>query len=105
VGSRMRSGGMVILGIAIGSSLAHAEGDGQELFENKCKLCQSIKGDGGKQADKGGSLDGVGSKHDRAWLEEYLQDPKAVLPESKMPKLKYPDEELKALVDYRLSLK
>jgi nitric oxide reductase subunit C len=95
---------MVVLGIAFGSLLVHAEGSGQELFEKKCKLSHSIKGEGGKQADKGGPLDGVGSKHDRAWLEKYLRDPRAVLPDSKMPKLKYTDQELKALGVYLLSL-
>lgn len=76
-----------------------------EAYEKKCKLCHSIKGEGGKQAEKGGALDGVGSKRDRAWLEKYLPDPKAVMPESKMPKFKYTDDELKALVDYLLTLK
>jgi nitric oxide reductase subunit C len=94
-----------MLVMTIGSSVACAEGSGAELYEKKCKLCHSIKGDGGKQAEKGGPLDGVGSKRDRAWLEKYLPDPKATMPESKMPKLKFTDDELKALVDYLLSLK
>lgn len=97
--------GMAMLGVTIASSLARAEGSGEELYQKKCKLCHSIKGEGGKQAEKGGPLDGVGGKRDRAWLEKYLPDPKAVLPESKMPKLKYTDDELKALVDYLLTLK
>jgi len=96
---------MVVLGATLGSSLARAEGSAPELYEKKCKLCHTIKGEGGKQAEKGGPLDGVGGKRDRAWLEKYLQDPKSVLPDSKMPKLKYTDEELKTLVDYLLSLK
>ena len=97
--------GIVVIGITIASSLARAEGSGEELYQKKCKLCHSIKGEGGKQAEKGGPLDGVGGKRDRAWLEKYLQDPKSMLPESKMPKLKYTDDELKALVDYLLTLK
>jgi cytochrome c2 len=100
----LRRVGMVVLGLTIGSSLARAEG-APELYEKKCKLCHSIKGEGGKQAEKGGPLDGVGSKRDRAWLEKYLQDPKAVLPESKMPKFKYTDDELKTVVDFLLTLK
>jgi hypothetical protein len=49
------------------SSLAHAEGSGQEFYD--------------------------------------LQDRKSVLPDSKMPKLKHTDDELKALIDFPLSLK
>jgi mono/diheme cytochrome c family protein len=94
-----------MLVVTIGSSVARAEGSGAEIYEKKCKLCHSIKGEGGKQAEKGGPLDGVGSKRDRAWLEKYLQDPKSVMPESKMPKLKYTDDELKALTDFVLGLK
>ena len=56
-----------MLGMTIVSSLAHAEGSGQQLYD--------------------------------------VQDPKAVLPDSKMPKLKYTDDELKALIDFLLSLK
>jgi cbb3-type cytochrome oxidase cytochrome c subunit len=96
---------VILLGSSIGSPVARAETSGQELYEKKCKLCHSIKGEGGKQAEKGGALDGVGARRDRAWLEKYLQDPKSMLPDSKMPKLKYTDDELKALVDFVLALK
>ena len=64
----------------------HAEGDeGKALYEKQCKICHMIGGEGGKMADKGGALDGVGAKHDATWIKAYLQDPKAKLPESKMP--------------------
>jgi mono/diheme cytochrome c family protein len=72
---------VTLLGISIGSSVTRAESSGQELYDKKCKLCHSIKGEGGKQAEKGGPLDGVGAKRDRAWLEKYLQDPKSMLPD------------------------
>ena len=83
---------------------AHAAG-APEVYEKKCKLCHSIKGEGGKQAAKGGALDGVGGKRDAAWLEAYLRDPKSKMPDAKMPKMKLSDDEMKALVDYMLSLK
>ena len=86
------------------SLAAHAAG-APEVYEKKCKLCHSIKGEGGKQAAKGGPLDGVGAKRDAAWLEAYLRDPKSKMPEAKMPKMKLSDDEMKALVDYMLSLK
>ena len=58
---------MVMLGMTIVSSLAHAEAREEERYD--------------------------------------LQDPKSVLPDSKMPKLKYTDDELKALIDFLFSLK
>jgi mono/diheme cytochrome c family protein len=100
-----RIGLLLALAVTAGTARA-AEPSGQDLYEKKCKVCHSIKGDGGKQAEKGGALDGVGSKRDRAWIEKYLQDPKGTLgPEAKMPKLKYDPAELKALVDYMMTLK
>ena len=79
--------------------------DAPESYDKKCKLCHSIKGEGGKQAEKGGPLDGVGSKRDAAWLEAYIRDPKSKMPDAKMPKMKLSDDEVKALVEYMLSLK
>jgi cytochrome c5 len=95
--------GLAILVTTCGMT-AHAA-DAPESYEKKCKLCHSIKGEGGKQADKGGPLDGVGSKRDAAWLEAYFRDPKSKMPDAKMPKLKLTDDEMKALVDYMLTLK
>ena len=95
-----------VLAVAIVATPLAARGeDAQALYDKKCKLCHSIKGEGGKQMEKGGPLDGVGKKRDRAWLEAYLQDPKSKIPESKMPKLKYTPEELKGFVDFLLALK
>ena len=105
----MRSGvtiGMVAFAIVAAGMVTRVGAfDAPAFYDKKCKVCHSLKGEGGKQADKGGPLDGVGAKRDRAWLEKYLQDPKAVIPDAKMPKLKYSDEELKGIVDYMLSLK
>jgi nitric oxide reductase subunit C len=79
--------------------------DVKALYDKKCKVCHSIGDDAGKMADKGGPLDGVGSKRDAAWLEAYLRDPKSKVEGAKMPALKYTDEELAAFVEYMLSLK
>ena len=91
--------------ILLAANPATAGEDVKPLYDKYCKVCHSIAGDSGKQAEKGGSLDGVGSKRDKVWLRAYLADPKSVLAESKMPKLKMTDAELDAYVDYMLSLK
>lgn len=102
--SRWRIGFGTIV-VLFGCALSAAAADAPEAYDKKCKLCHSIKGEGGKQAEKGGPLDGVGAKRDAAWLQKYFSDPKGTIPDSKMPKLKLSDDEMKALVDYMLSLK
>jgi nitric oxide reductase subunit C len=79
--------------------------EGKALYAQKCKVCHSIGDDKGKMADKGGPLDGVGAKRDAAWLQKYLSDPKSVLPEAKMPKVKMTDQELSDYVAYLETLK
>jgi len=90
--------------VAAGAAYAGPD-EGKALYQSKCKVCHSIAGDGGKMADKGGKLDGVGAKHDAEWLTKYLRDPKSVMPDAKMPKLKMTDQELADYVAYMLTLK
>ncbi|HWP66455.1 MAG TPA: cytochrome c [Candidatus Limnocylindria bacterium] len=90
--------------ISIACSVAQAD-DAKALYDKKCKVCHSLGGEGGKFADKGGPLDGVGSKRDEAWLRAYFADPKSKIADAKMPKLKLTDAEWDALVAYMLSLK
>ena len=79
--------------------------EGKAIYETKCKTCHSVGGEGGKMADKGGPLDGVGAKHDAAWLRAYLKDPKSQIPDAKMLKLPLSDQQLDDLVAYLLTLK
>jgi cytochrome c oxidase subunit II len=94
----------MILGVVVVSAAWAAE-DGKALYDQKCAACHSIGGQGGKMANLGGPLDGVGKKHDAAWLTEYLKDPKSKNPQSKMPKIQLTDEQLRAVVDYLGTLK
>ena len=97
--------GLGAMALLAATALPAAAADAPEVYEKKCKVCHSIKGEGGKQAEKGGALDGVGAKHDAAWLKAYIEDPKSKVPDAKMPKLKLAPEELDALVAYLSSLK
>jgi mono/diheme cytochrome c family protein len=93
-----------LIGLIIMASTVRAE-DAQALYDKKCQVCHSLKGVGGKLAEKGGPLDGVGSKRDAAWLQAYFADPKSKVPDAKMPKLKLTQAEWDALVAYMLTLK
>jgi nitric oxide reductase subunit C len=94
----------IFLAATAGVALAGAD-EGKALYEQKCKVCHSIAGQGGKMADKGGSLDGVGTKRDAAWLTKYLTDPKSAMPDAKMPKMKMTESELADHVAYMQTLK
>jgi nitric oxide reductase subunit C len=79
--------------------------EGKALYDQKCKVCHSIAGDAGKMADKGGPLDGVGSKRDAAWLKGYVTDPKSKMPAAKMPKMTLAPAQVDDLVAYMLTLR
>jgi cytochrome c2 len=97
----------LIPGLLLSASTAAWAGpdEGKSLYEQKCKVCHSIGSDKGKLADKGGPLDGIGAKRDAEWLKKYLSDPKAAVPEAKMPKVKMTEQELNDYVAYMLTLK
>ncbi len=86
------------------AALAGAE-EGKALYEKQCKVCHSLAGEAGKMAEKGGPLDGVGAKRDAAWLRQYIANPKSVMPDAKMPKLKMTEKELEDHVAYMSSLR
>ena len=84
---------------------ASESAEAPEVFNNKCKTCHSVAGVAGPMAKLGGPLDGVGAKHDEAWLKAYIENPKSKMPESKMPTLKLSADELNAVVSYLSTLK
>jgi len=95
---------LMLVGLIVVTSSARAE-DAKALYDKKCQVCHSLKGAGGKMADKGGPLDGVGTKRDAAWLQAYFADPKSKIPDAKMPKMKLSQAEWDALIAYMLTLK
>lgn len=75
------------------------------IYTQKCELCHTIAGKGGKKADVGGPLDGVGAKRDEAWLRKYIADPKSAMEGAKMPKFNLAPADMDAVVKYMQSLK
>jgi len=96
---------VIAAAIALGEGAARAGAEeGKAVYAKKCHVCHSLGGSGGKQAEKGGPLDGVGKKRDAAWLKAYFADPKSKIPDAKMPKLKLTDAEWEDVVQHMLTL-
>lgn len=93
-----------LLTVVCAVASARAE-DAKALYDKKCKVCHTLNGEAGKLAEKGGTLDHVGSKRDEAWLRAYFADPKSKIPDAKMPKLKLTPAEWDTLVAYMLEQK
>jgi ubiquinol-cytochrome c reductase cytochrome b subunit len=69
--------------------------------KNHCNACHQINGVGSTLAP---SLNGVGLRHDRAWLEKHFADPASVSKDSIMPPYKFAPQDLDAICKYLLQL-
>lgn len=69
--------------------------------KNHCDSCHQIDGFG---QTLGPALDGVGMRHDRAWLEKHFADPPGVVKGSIMPPYKFSPMDLDAICKYLLQL-
>jgi ubiquinol-cytochrome c reductase cytochrome b subunit len=68
---------------------------------NHCNSCHQVHGVGSTVAP---ALDGVGLRHDRAWLEKHFADPGSVSKGSIMPPYKFDPMDLDAICKYLLQL-
>lgn len=83
---------------------------GKAVWGNaRCTICHTVYGPGGKLV--GGFVDlrvgGIdlqiaATKLKRDWLYRWLEEPKAYFPETLMPRFRFTDAEVKALVEYIL---
>lgn len=69
--------------------------------DNHCNSCHQIAGVGQKL---GPALDGVGERHDRAWLEQHFRDPQGTSKGTIMPPYKFSDSDMDAICKYLLQL-
>lgn len=80
------SGGMKVDSAApkvVAPKLTTGQEAGKRLFQSQnCSSCHQIVGTGGAV---GPDLTHVGSRHDLAWLHEFIANPKSKSPEAKMP--------------------
>ncbi len=77
--------------------------------EARCSICHSVNGPGGRII--GGFVDlrvgGIdlqiaGTKLKRDWLYAWIKEPKSYFPDTLMPRYRFSDAEIKALVEYIL---
>lgn len=95
-----------VLSLCVGGcviSAVDAVEHGKQVYAaQKCSMCHSISGVGGKRL----ALDGVGSKLKPAEMQKWIRTPKEMKPNTTMkayPNL--PEKDLEALTSYLLSLK
>ncbi|MEI7748907.1 MAG: c-type cytochrome, partial [Chlorobiaceae bacterium] len=67
----------------------------------RCNLCHTTGGRGGNHIKVyAPDLSKVGSKVNKEWLFRWIKNPNAYFPGTKMPRFRFKDEEIKALVEY-----
>ncbi len=91
---------VLLIGVAAYSADAKA---GKEVYtKEKCQMCHSIVGVGGKMS----KLDGVGAKLKADDLKKWIKTPKEMKADAKMKAYpNIPEKELDDLVAYLLTLK
>lgn len=78
---------------------------GKELWSQaRCNLCHITGGRGGNHAKVyAPDLSKVGSKVNKEWLFKWIKNPNEYFPETKMPRFRFSDDEIHALVEYIVS--
>lgn len=81
--------------VADGKMLVHSRG---------CLACHKLGEFGNDDLFAGPALDKLGSRASPAWIHQWLRDPRSLDPESRMPKVDLPPDELRQVTRYLQSL-
>ena len=95
-------GQQAVTGGAPGSAPLAELGNRPQVFNQLCLACHSLGGQGG---NVGPALDGVGARRDAAYITRWLENPQALKPDSKMPKLPLTAAQIHELVAFLSQLK
>jgi len=69
--------------------------------QSRCNICHSTNGVGGANTKVyAPDLGKVGNKVNKEWLFNWIKDPKSYFPQTTMPRYRFTDDEIKALVEY-----
>ena len=82
------------IGVVAAPSLVPG-GERPQIFSQVCTACHSLGGVGGQI---GPPLDGVGDRFDRGYLMRWIDDPQAVKPGTRMPRLGLTQEQRNEIV-------
>lgn len=92
----------MILLVSVAAYSADAKAGKEVYAKEKCQMCHSIAGVGGKMS----KLDGVGAKLNAEDLKKWVKTPKAMKADAKMKAYpNIPEKELDDLAAYLLTLK
>ncbi len=75
---------------------------GKKVFDARCKRCHVINGSGGT---RGPNLSNVGGRLEEAALRNFINDPAAAKPGTRMPKVSLTEKQVEAVAAYLAGLK
>jgi ubiquinol-cytochrome c reductase cytochrome b subunit len=76
--------------------------EGAMIYEAQhCNVCHQVNGTGMKT---GPSLNGVGQRRTRDWLEQHFVDPQKMSPGTTMPPYKFSSRDMDRIITYILSV-
>jgi cbb3-type cytochrome oxidase cytochrome c subunit len=78
---------------------------GKQLWSQaRCNLCHVTNGKGGNNVKVyAPDLSKIGSKVNKEWMFKWIKNPNAYFPGTKMPRFRFTDQEINALVEYIVS--
>jgi cytochrome c2 len=93
----------MIAALMLMAAAAQAESKGDQIFKQKCAMCHTVNGKGGKI---GPELTKIASSMKEAGIKAKLENPKIQNPSSSMPSFKtLPKADMDALLGYLKTLK
>jgi len=77
-------------------------GEGKIIWrQSRCNICHATNRIGGAHTKVyAPDLGKIGSKVSKDWLFNWIKDPKSYFPQTNMPRYRFTDDEIKALVEY-----
>ncbi|TAJ99260.1 MAG: cytochrome c [Candidatus Manganitrophaceae bacterium] len=75
---------------------------GKKVFDARCKRCHTINGEGGT---RGPNLSKVGGRLEETAIRDFVKDPAAAKPGTRMPKVSLTEKQVDSVAAYLAGLK